>query len=259
MEDWELFAKTVLSGYKARRGPAPVSCLLAPVPRCPCHLPLAEFTRLCWTSQLESVPDPLYWYRVRATSHSHVTGAPFSTPVRHDTNRRSAARTARRFRRRPPSAPRSHHGERRADDPPVPEVDSEEPPPPGIRPDIRPRPPPFCVLRNSALRPSPDPQLTAARAPPRCLQVLFAQGMKEATDRWKAELSKKTAAVEEQTGLLRAVGSAVGGVCRDGRLPQHAKNLLVRPAGAPRRLPAPARVCSAPSGHWRGARAARQR
>lgn len=57
-------------------------------------------------------------------------------------------------------------------------------------------------------------------------QVLFAQGMKETTDHSKAELATKTAALEEQTSLMRAVGSAVGGVCRDGRLPQHAKNLL---------------------------------
>lgn len=59
-------------------------------------------------------------------------------------------------------------------------------------------------------------------------QVLFAQGMKEATDRARGELSKKRASLEEQTGLMRAVGSAVAGVCRDGRLPQHPKNLLVR-------------------------------
>ena len=38
MEDWELFSKVVLSGYK-----------------------------------LETIPDPLYWYRLRETSHSRMT------------------------------------------------------------------------------------------------------------------------------------------------------------------------------------------
>jgi hypothetical protein len=38
LEDWELFSKVVLSGYK-----------------------------------LETIPDPLYWYRLRETSHSRMT------------------------------------------------------------------------------------------------------------------------------------------------------------------------------------------
>ena len=39
LEDWELFSKVVLGGY-----------------------------------HLETIPDPLYWYRLRETSHSRVTG-----------------------------------------------------------------------------------------------------------------------------------------------------------------------------------------
>mmetsp|Transcript_34697 Transcript_34697/g.66267 ORF Transcript_34697/g.66267 Transcript_34697/m.66267 type:complete len:1019 (-) Transcript_34697:294-3350(-) len=121
LEDWELFSKVVLGGYN-----------------------------------LQTIPDPLYWYRLRETSHSRVT-------AKHG----NPARTIRPYLKKIPQ--HLHH------------------------------------------------------------LVLFAQGMKDSHDVAHSELELEQEALREMRKMLKALSSSLHSLCKEGKLPEHSRNLLINP------------------------------
>jgi len=118
LEDWELFSKSVLNGYN-----------------------------------LQTIPEPLYWYRLRDTSHSRST-AKYG----------NAARTIRPYLRK---IPRNLH-----------------------------------------------------------YLVLFAQGMKDSHDMVHVELEYEHDSQKELRKMLKALANSLAGLCKEGKLPLHSRNLL---------------------------------
>lgn len=118
LEDWELFSKSVLGGYK-----------------------------------LQMIPEPLYWYRLRDGSHSRST-----------VKVGNAARTIRPYLRQIPQ--HLHH------------------------------------------------------------LVLFAQGMKDSHDLVHVELEREHDSQNELRKILRALSNSLSGLCEQGKLPMHSRNLL---------------------------------
>ncbi|KAK3281867.1 hypothetical protein CYMTET_10367 [Cymbomonas tetramitiformis] len=152
LEDWELFSKAVLGGYN-----------------------------------LQTIPDPLYWYRLRDTSHSRVT-------AKHG----NPARTIRPYLKKIPQ--NLHH------------------------------------------------------------LVLFAQGMKDSHDIAHVELEFEQEALREMRKMLKALASTLNTLCKDGKLPEHSRNMLLnsqfqaskqqsQTATCPQPSPPPCSAChAAPQG-----------